>query len=383
MIHFTTIRSKFTWISFAGLFLLAIGGMALAQSGRPPPQGGWQQEWDRTLSEAKKEGQLTIYIFRYGAVLDAFKKDFPEIKVVSVTGTGSQLGTRIAGERRGEKYLADVFGSGANTIYNILYKNKGLEPLKPALLLPEVVDASKWYGGEHRYADDEQKYIFAYIANPSWAQLNYNTNLFNPRDLKSFWDLLDPKWKGKIVSLDPKDTTLGGTMVFLYHHPGLGPDFLKRFFGGMDITFSKDRRQMTDWLAQGKYPICMGCDFVQRAKQQGLPIDTVDTSAWKEGAALSVSGGTIGLVNRAPHPNAAKVFVNWFLSRKGQIALQKLGNPDNPPNSRRIDIPKDELPAENKLVERRKYLDVTRPEWQDMAPIFKLADEIRRARAKE
>jgi iron(III) transport system substrate-binding protein len=375
MISFAMIRSKLTVISFAGLFLLAISGIALAQSGQP-----WQQEWDRTLAEARKEGQVTVYIFRYEGVLEAFKKDYPEIKVVSVTGTGSQLGTRIAGERRGEKYLADVFGSGANTIYNILYKNKGLEPIKPALILPEVVDTSKWYGGEHRYADDEHKHIFAYIANPSWAQLNYNTNLFNPKSLKSFWDLLDPKWKGKIVSLEPKDTTLGGTMVFLYHHPELGPDFIKRFFAGMDITFSRDRRQMTDWLAQGKFSICMGCDFVQRAKQQGLPIDTVDTSLWKEGAALSVSGGTIGLVNRAPHPNAAKVFVNWFLSRKGQIALQKLGNPDDPPNSRRIDIPKDELPAENKLVERRKYLDVTRPEWQDMAPIFKLADDLKKGK---
>ncbi len=84
----------------------------------------------------------------------------------------------------------------------------------------------------------------------------------------------------------------------------------------------------------------------------------------------------MSLVNRAPHPNAAKVFINWLLSRKGQLALQKLADPDDPPNSRRIDIPKDDVPPSNRLVEGRRYLDVGRPEWQDMEPIFALARDI-------
>ena len=58
--------------------------------------------------------------------------------------------------------------------------------------------------------------------------------------------------------------------------------------------------------------------------------------------------GTLGLVNRAPHPNAAKVYINWLLSRRGQMALQKNMLPtENPVDSLRIDIPKDEYPCSN------------------------------------
>jgi iron(III) transport system substrate-binding protein len=188
--------------------------------------------------------------------------------------------------------------------------------------------------------------------------------------------VIHPKWKGKIVSLDPRDTGLGATMQFYYYSPELGPEFMKKFFGGMDITYAKNFRQMTDWLAQGKFAICMGCKDSMRAKNQGLPVDDFDTNRWKEGSSFSAGGGSLSLMNQAPHPNAAKVFLNWFLSRKGQIALQKLGDVDDPANSRRIDIPKDGIPPDNRLQAGVKYFDVVKPEYGDMKPIFDLAKEI-------
>ena len=117
----------------------------------------------------------------------------------------------------------------------------------------------------------------------------------------------------------------------------------------MDITYAKNFRQMTDWLAQGKFAICMGCKDSMRAKNQGLPVEDFDTNRWKEGSSFSAGGGSMAYMNQAPHPNAAKVFINWFLSRKGQMALQKLGDVDDPANSRRIDIPKDDIPPDNRL----------------------------------
>jgi iron(III) transport system substrate-binding protein len=81
---------------------------------------------------------------------------------------------------------------------------------------------------------------------------------------------------------------------------------------------------------------------VGKAKEQGLPIGYLDTESWKEGRSFSAAGGTLGIPSRAPHPNAAKVFINWFLSREAQIVLQKFGRPDAH-NSRRIDIPKDDV----------------------------------------
>ena len=339
-------------------------------------QVDWKKDWEQTLAAATKEGQVTIYIYRYEALLQDFKREFPGINVVSVTGRGNELTNRIMAERRAGKFIVDVYSGGTNSLYNTLYKGKALDPLKPMLILPEVTDTSKWYSNEHRYADPEGKYIFSFIGSPSNAQLAYNTKMVDPKEIKSYWDFTNPKWKGKIVSLDPRDTGLGATMQFYYYSPEIGPEFMKKFFGGMDITYSKNFRQMTDWLSQGKFAICMGCKDSMRAKNQGLPVDDFDSNKWKEGSSFSAGGGSMAYMNQAPHPNAAKVFLNWFLSRKGQMALQKLGDVDDPANSRRIDIPKDDILPDNRLQPGVKYFDVVKPEYGDMKPIFDLAKEI-------
>ena len=106
-------------------------------------------------------------------------------------------------EARAGNVVADLYSGGAVTNFEILYKGKVLDSLKAALILPEVLDESKWYGGKHRYNDPEQEHVFIYIANPTSASIYYNTSLVNPKDFKSFWDLVQPKWKGKFVSRSP------------------------------------------------------------------------------------------------------------------------------------------------------------------------------------
>ena len=359
-------------LKFIATAICLVGALSNSYAG----QADWQKDWEQTLAAAKKEGQVSIYIYRYEGLLQDFKKDFPGINVVAVSGRGNELTNRIIAERRAGKYIVDVYSGGTNSLYNTLYKGKALDAFKPLLVLPEVTDVSKWWGKEHRYADPEGKYIFSYIGSPSNSQLAYNPKLVNPKEFNSYWEVTNPKWKGKIVSLDPRDTGLGATMQFFYYSPEIGPEFLKKFFGGMDITYAKNFRQMTDWLAQGKFAICMGCKDSMRAKNQGLPVEDFDTNKWKEGSSFSAGGGSMAYMNQAPHPNAAKVFINWFLSRKGQIALQKLGDVDDPANSRRIDIPKDDIPPDNRMQPGIKYFDVVKPEYGDMKPIFDLAKEI-------
>jgi ABC-type Fe3+ transport system substrate-binding protein len=161
-------------------------------------------------------------------------------------------------------------------------------------------------------------------------------------------------------------------LQIFYYHPQLGPEFMKQFFG-MDVTFSRDHRQILDWLAAGKFALCFGCRDVPVAKKQGLPVDTL--TGVKEGAYLSVGAATLSLPDRTRHPNAAKLFINWFLSQKGQVALQKLGRPDDPVNSLRMDIPKDVIAPENRLSPGGSYFDVTRPEL-DLTPILALTKNI-------
>jgi ABC-type Fe3+ transport system substrate-binding protein len=360
-------------VAIVALWLSSLPASVLAQS-------NWQAEWEKTLRAAESEGQLTLYscCYDYDRILATFKKRYPKIKVVTVHDSGGRLAARILAERRGQKYIPDVVSSGANTLHDALYKGHVLEPIKPALMLPEVLDVTKWYQGEHRYIDPEQRYIFAFVANSQSGQIVYNVQQVDPSEFKSYWDLLNPKWKGKMTSLDPTSFGMGATLQFFYFNPQLGAAFIKKLYGEMQITVSRDARQMTDWLSAGKYSLCIRCNAgsaVGKAIEQKLPVDYLDTAEWKEGASSSAAGGTLGIPTRAPHPNAAKVFINWFLSREGQMALQKFGRPDAH-NSRRIDIPKDEVDAYNRLQKGKKYFDLAKPEYQDLTPIFKLVKEV-------
>jgi len=150
----------------------------------------------------------------------------------------------------------------------------------------------------------------------------------------------------------------------------------------MQPTLGRDRRQITDWLAQGRYALCVGCCDTARAKSQGLPVDELDNVDWKEGVQLTSGGGSMSLIKEAPNPNAAKVFINWFLSRRGQMALQKHNDlyGEDPPNFRRIDIPKDVLVPVNRMIPGKRYFDVSDPKYADMAPMFSLIKEIMKAR---
>ena len=150
----------------------------------------------------------------------------------------------------------------------------------------------------------------------------------------------------------------------------------------MQPTLGRDRRQITDWLAQGKFALCVGCRDANRAKSQGLPVDELDNVNWKEGLELTTGGGSMSLIKGGPNANAAKVFINWFLTRRGQIAMQKYNDlyGEDAPNSRRMDIPKDMLVPTNRMIPGKKYFDVSDPKYADMTPIFQLSKELMKAR---
>lgn len=338
----------------------------------------WQTEWEKTLDAAKKEGQVVVYIKAgYDGVFPVFQKKYPEIKIVSVAGQAADITNRLIAERRAEKYLADVFSFGVRSAASLM-QVKALDPVRPLFILPEVADESKWYEG-HVYSDAEKTYIFRYLSVAE-QQLAVNTKLIKDqtKEFKSYWDLLNPKWKGKIVARDVRTPGPGnGNMLFWYHNPQLGPAFLKKVFGEIDVTLTRYSRQATDWLAQSKFAICFFCsEDVEIGKRQGLFVDTIDVD-WKEGAGIVSQSGNLVFMKNAPHPNAAKVFTNWLLSREGQIELQRVLAKVQPAESRRNDIPKDDVPPEVRRKPGEKYMDLdSRPEWSDMEPVRKLLNEV-------
>ncbi len=342
-----------------------------------------QGEWEQTLRAAEKEGEVTVSIGGYGAIVDAgvFQKRYPKIKITSITGAGTNLTQRIAAERRAGKYLVDVYNGGGNSLFQILYRGKMLDPIKPALLLPEVTDPTKWWEGRQKYADKEGEYIFVYEGNlAAGAGAGYNTQLLDPREYRSYWDFLNPKLKGRIMSTDIRKVRGAGIpWQFLYYYPELGPKFLRRLFGEMNVTMVADLHQAVDWLGSGKFTLCLPIQggTIFKAKNQGLPVDQFEPYHFKEGVNLSSAFGSLALLNRAPHPNAAKVFINWLLSREGQTLFQKvISVPGDARNSRRIDVAKDHIPPEEQRRDKMAYFDTDDPDTKDLTPAIQLLDEI-------
>ncbi len=363
-------------------FLCMLGVLCWALFGAFSECASGQADWDETLMAAKREGQVALYVSDvYYEVFQEFQEKFPDIKVITVTGRGSQVAQRAMAERRAGKFLADIYIGGSGTVYNIFYAGKVLSPLKPLLVLPEVLDKSKWWGGKHVYHDDEQSFILAFNGNAQ-TYFSYNTELVSPKGFSSYWDFLDPKWKGKIVSYDPTmGGAVSGVLMFLYHNPKLGLKFINRILKEMDLKATRNSRQLVDWLAVGRYPLAalVGPNRagIYTAREQGLPVDTFDSSAFKEGGPLSTSNGNVAFFDRAPHPNAAKVAINWLLSREGQQAYQRYGYDKD---SLRIDIPKDKVPSRVRRRDGVDYLVLAGPGFKDMGSINELVKKAWRKR---
>lgn len=334
----------------------------------------WKGEWEKLVKAAEKEGEIRIFgSDSHQEAAQAFQKVFPKIKVRFEPGAGRDFAPRVMAERRAGKYLVDITMLGSATQFGVFYKAGVLDPIPPALFLPEVTDLSKWWQGRHHYADPEGKYIFINQGSVSATLVAYNSNVVDPKELKSHADLLSPKWKGKIVAWDPKRPGQIQNLKGLYFNPLLGPGFITKFYGENDVTLGGDARLIIDWLAKGKYLLYfMARDRdIEEAKKQGLPVDLVDAPPRE--SYLSSAMGNIALFNKAPHPQAARLYLNWLFSRDGQIQWQKATDA----NSLRTDISKEAISHWQSVVPKEgvEYILTSLPQYSDVAPIVKVVDE--------
>jgi len=334
----------------------------------------WQVDWEKTVKAAEDEGVLVIYmtqafepVFR-----EAFQKKYPKIKVTTATGRGPELSQRIMSERRAEKFAVDLYISGNISPLTVFHRAKILEPIKPLLVLPDVIDPSGWYEGKHHYDDPENRYIFVFEGTPRSGEITFNTKLVNPTEIKSYWDLLSTKWKGKIVSVDPLVSgPISAAQIFFYRQSDLGAEFIRRLHAETDIAIVRSNEQMLDWLSAGKYAFGIGARDVDTAMMQGLPLAQFLPGSLKEGSSVTAYNGTLSYFNKAPHPAAAKVAINWLLSREGQTAwLDANQRTGGLYDSLREDISKEKVNERARRVKGGKFL------WLDPAWIEDL-DTIR------
>lgn len=336
------------------LFLLAsllgtgcAGGVSPAGEVKAPspkeairsPKAAWEQKWENFLAGAKKEGEVLIYTNinpqLRTMLYDAFQKKHG-INLGFVTlGSGSEVYARAASEKRAGIYLADVFIAGATNVVFQLKPEGLLAPLEPVLILPEILDRGVWRRGELPFSDNDR--VSWELIGAVWGGYARNTDLVKEGEITSYLDVLKPIYKEKITLSDP--LIVGSANTFMAHlaHNVLGMEKTAGFIRDLlkqEPAIIRDRRLHAEWVARGKYAIGIGPDTKEVATFMGMgaPLALV----WPiEGAYLSSVGGAMGLSARAPHPNAAVIFINWLLTKEGQTLFsQGFGFPVT-----RIDVP--------------------------------------------
>jgi iron(III) transport system substrate-binding protein len=302
---------------------------------------GWQAEWDRLVAAARQEGKVVLFGPPGAANREAmlsFQKAYPEIQVELTGGqVGRDLVPRLLSERQAGQYLWDVYVGAPSSAYLELKPTGAVAPLRPALLRPEVLDESKWLGGfQDGWMDLDHERVYAFSLNLNWT-VYVNRQLVPANELREVDELWDPKWKGKIAMIDPSGAGPGarvfGTLLLTK-----GEDKVRALFQ-QDVALTRDGRQHAEWLVRGRYPIALAIspDELKPFQEQGVPLDHVQPLISDDPAAsgLNAGRGAVVLLDRAPHPNAARLFVNWLLGPEAQRIVAEKSNY----NSRRTDVP--------------------------------------------
>jgi iron(III) transport system substrate-binding protein len=244
------------------------------------------------------------------------------------------------------------------------------------LILPDVKDPKVWR--KNLYFIDKDRMVKPLRCSYTRFVLR-NTNLVKEDEIKSYQDLLDPKWKGKMVMYDPTGPGSGSAFVATLY--GLWGEektveYLEQFVK-QEPLLTKDYRLPVEWVARGKYPLGIGmrAEVLPDFLKLGAPVSVQQV---EEGSLLAPGAGIVAIVNKRPHPNATAVFINWLLSREGLTAFSK----GDGYGSARVDVPTDwvnpvflEIPGEKVVVEDeadyKKHRSYMKRSKKIFAPLLK------------
>jgi ABC-type Fe3+ transport system substrate-binding protein len=314
--------------------VLAVLGSASANAA-DDWQAGAGSDWQSVLAAAKKEGKVAVAgpPELAGPLTEGFKSD-TGIEVEYLAGEARDRSSRVGREVRNGNVTLDFIFTGAVELP--LVKEGFFEDEKAKLMLPGVTDPKKWKNGGPKWVDNTKKYMLQGQGLISSIPL-YDGNAIKPGEFTSWKDLLDPKFKGKIVAYDPRS---GGPGVATAGYIGatMGMDYLKQLYIGQEVVYSTNSRQMVEWIARGVYKVALGVTPADYQTMVKAGLKNIIPADLKDGHGSLSGGFSVVLVPKgAPHPNAATVFLNWYASVPGQTAFGKaLKN-----SSLRTDVPDD------------------------------------------
>lgn len=347
-------------VYLAGALLLAIsvvacraepGAVEATKPGVPQITKPEERAWDKLVADAQREGSVAIYSSARPGAREATTRAFKEkygINLEWVAGRQQELIAKIKRERAAGLYLVDAMLSSPENIVSDLKPMNIFLPLRPQLILSEVADNSKWLKDQVPFFEDIA--IKTTILATEYRAIN--KSLVKEGEITSTPDLLQPKWKGKIALGDPSISGAANDWfvneVFVLRR---GLDFMQDL-AKQEPAITRDQRLMAEWLAHGKYSIMLGnsSDIVMGLIREGAPVAFVET---KEPRVLTFAANLILVTKDAPNPNAAKLFLNWFLSKEGSSVY-----------SRGI-----EMPSTRKDVSTEGFLPFRLPRPEDIDPL--------------
>ncbi|MBI4332410.1 MAG: extracellular solute-binding protein [Chloroflexi bacterium] len=334
-----------------------------------PAAPAWQAEWDRTLEAARHEGSLIIYSTWPGEVrapiTAAFKAKYG-IGIEWMLGSAGEQSQRLFSQRRAGIYQADVYLAGGGTPINSFLPAGILDRLDPLLLLPEVTSTEPWFQNRIPFVD--QDHFLIALRMHIQIPIRINTEMVRSDEIKSYRDLLNPKWTGKIVMGDPTTAGSANSWVTTVSELIMGLDYIKELAKQKPVI-SRNERLNVEQVARGKYPLLIGVrpDEVIVFTSQGAPLAGIMPV---EGAWMDSGAGTMVIINRPANPAARKVFVNWILTREGLTLFSKASGVQ----TSREDVPTDHIDPLSVRDPKSKYVysdsmenNLARPRYQELA----------------
>jgi iron(III) transport system substrate-binding protein len=305
-------------------------------------------EWERTVEAAKREGKVVITAFSQGErdTGEKFNKLFPEIKPDVYVLPGRDFSVRVPEERRGGIYSYDVYLSGGTSALTQLIPLGGiLGDTRSLLFHPDVIADKNWVGGsmdDHWMDDDTKKIIFGMVATAGEASMYVNRQKVPESLFNKLEDIFKPQFKAKWCADDPRVPGAGATF-FAELAVARGEDFVRRLIKDTSLVVSRDRRKMAEDVIRGDMLVCIGADLAT-FQDVGVGLHVVEVKVERGTVSPEFAGkikinccgagkqkntidgffgagvGGPAVVTNAPHPNAAKLFINWVLTKEGQMA---------------------------------------------------------------
>jgi iron(III) transport system substrate-binding protein len=290
-------------------------------------------EWDKIVDAGRKEGKIVASIPPSAELRKLMELSFTRrygISVEFIPARGSNVIQRMINEAKAGVRYFDLHIGGTESVVTGMLPENILDAVDPYFVLPEVKDPKQWWGG-HLWADNAKRFLYVFVAYQT-VSLWTNPNEYKPAEFSSFDDLLNFKLRGRIGISDPR-TPGSGSSMWSYMLYIKGEEYLKRLVA-QKLFVTRDLRLLAENLAKGKIAVTSGIGYSEFLPfiKANLPVLALPMP--KEGLYVSGGYGHLTVLKNPPHPNAAKVFVNWLLSRDGQeVFTRGMGV-----GSRRLDV---------------------------------------------